>query len=311
MNKPDVLVIGSNMVDLITYIDRMPVEGETIAAPSFEMGCGGKGANQAVAAAKLGSNVSFITMLGSDDFGKMQMDNYKKVGIDTSTIGIGMANSGVAPIFVDPSSDNRIIIVKGANNELTPSVLNQYENNIKAAKIIVLQQEIPLETDYRAIELGNKYGVPVLLNPAPANKDLNIDYARRVDYFAPNETELSALTKMPVDSMAEIEAAAQKMIDLGVKNMIVTLGSKGVLWVNKKHSELIKAMRVKATDTTGAGDSFIGSFAHYIAKDETVDDAIRHANEYAGVTVTRKGTQKSYPFADEFETLKKKLFSTE
>jgi len=311
MAKPDVLVIGSNMVDLITYVDRMPVEGETIAAPSFEMGCGGKGANQAVAAARLGSSVSFVTMLGSDDFGKMQLQNYKNVGIDTSTIGIGKANSGVAPIFVDPTSDNRIIIVKGANNELTPAVLEKYENYIKEAKIIVLQQEIPLETDYRAIELANQYGVPVLLNPAPANKDLDIDYARRVDYFAPNETELSSLTKMPVDTMEQIKKAAQKMIDMGVKNMIVTLGSKGVLWVNKQHSEVIPAMHVKATDTTGAGDSFIGSFAHYVAAGDSVDDAIRHANEYAGVTVTRKGTQKSYPSADEFNVLKEKLFANQ
>ncbi|MTV82836.1 ribokinase [Secundilactobacillus folii] len=311
MAKSDVLVIGSNMVDLITYIDRMPVEGETVAAPNFEMGCGGKGANQAVAAAKLGSKVSFVTMLGNDDFGKMQMQNYKSVGIDTSAIGVGNSNSGVAPIFVDPSSDNRIIIVKGANNELTPSVLDKYENTLKEAKIIVLQQEIPLETNYRAIELANKHDVPVLLNPAPANENLDIDYARRVDYFAPNETELSSLTKLPVENMDQIKLAAQKMVDLGVKNMIVTLGSKGVLWVNESHSELIGAMHVRATDTTGAGDSFIGSFAHYIAAGDAIDEAIRHANEYAGVTVTQKGTQKSYPSAEEFKSLKKKLFSIE
>lgn len=309
MSSNDVLVIGSNMVDLITYVNKMPVEGETVEAPNFEMGCGGKGANQAVAAAKLGSNVGFMTMLGNDDFGTMQMDNYKNVGIDVSMVDVGNVNSGVAPIFVDPSSDNRIIIVQGANGELTPEVLDKYENKIKTAKILVLQQEIPLETNYRAIELANKYDVPVLLNPAPANDLLNIDYVKRVTYFAPNETELSSLTGMPVKNIDQIEAAAKKMISLGVKDMIVTLGSKGVLWVCDNQTKLIPAMRVEATDTTGAGDSFIGAFAHYIATGESPDLAIKHANEYAGITVTRKGTQKSYPTIDELPKLKAQLYS--
>lgn len=308
MSKNDVVVIGSNMVDLITYLKRMPVEGETVEAPSFEMGCGGKGANQAVAAAKLGSKVGFVSMVGDDDFGQMQLNNYKNVGIDVSTVGVGTVNSGVAPIFVDPSSDNRIIIVKGANEELTPAVLDKYEDEIKGAKIVVLQQEIPLKTNYRAIEIANNYDVPVLLNPAPANDQLDINYVKRVDYFAPNETELSSLTGMPVENIDQIEAAAKKMCSMGVKDMIVTLGSKGVLWVTKGETKLIPAMHVAAVDTTGAGDSFIGSFAHYVAEGETSDVAIQHANEYAGVTVTRKGTQKSYPTIAELDDLKKQVF---
>lgn len=307
MNKNDVLVIGSNMIDLITYVDRMPVEGETVEAPNFEMGYGGKGANQAMAAARLGSKVGFISMVGDDDFGTQQLNNYKSNGIDTSTVGVGRKNSGVAPIFVDKSSDNRIIVVKGANNELTPEVLEKFIDIIKNSKIIVLQQEIPLETNYRAIELANDYNVPVLLNPAPANDELDINYVKRVDYFSPNETELSSLTGMTTSNVDEIISAAKKMILLGVKNMLVTLGSKGVLWVNDKQDKIIPAVNVKAVDTTGAGDSFIGSFAHFIASGEDCDLAIKHANEYAGITVTRRGTQKSYPTLSEFNELKKNI----
>lgn len=305
MTKSDVLVIGSNMIDLISYIDRMPVEGETVEAPDFQMGFGGKGANQAVAAARLGSKVSFISMVGNDAFGQQQLDNFKNNHINITGVGVGTKSSGAAPIFVDKSSDNRILIIKGANNELTPEVLDKYADLIKNTKIIVLQQEIPLETNYHAIDLANQYHIPILLNPAPANKDLDINHVTKLDFFSPNETELATLTGMPTNDMDEIKKAAHHMIKLGVKNMLITLGSKGVLWVNESTSQLIKAIKVNAVDTTGAGDSFIGSFAHYYASGDDIPTAIKHANQYAAVTVTRRGTQKSYPTADELSLLVK------
>jgi ribokinase len=305
MTKSDVLVIGSNMIDLISYIDRMPVEGETVGAPDFQMGFGGKGANQAVAAARLGSKVSFISMVGNDAFGQQQLDNFKNNHINITGVGVGTKSSGAAPIFVDKSSDNRILIIKGANNELTPEVLDKYADLIKNTKIIVLQQEIPLETNYHAIDLANQYHIPILLNPAPANKDLDINHVTKVDFFSPNETELATLTGMPTNDMDEIKKAAHHMIKLGVKNMLITLGSKGVLWVNESTSQLIKAIKVNAVDTTGTGDSFIGSFAHYYASGDDIPTAIKHANQYAAVTVTRRGTQKSYPTADELSLLVK------
>lgn len=305
MTKSDVLVIGSNMIDLISYIDRMPVEGETVEAPDFQMGFGGKGANQAVAAARLGSKVSFISMVGNDAFGQQQLDNFKNNHINITGVGVGTKSSGAAPIFVDKSSDNRILIIKGANNELRPEVLDKYADLIKNTKIIVLQQEIPLETNYHAIDLANQYHIPILLNPAPANKDLDINHVTKVDFFSPNETELATLTGMPTNDMDEIKKAAHHMIKLGVKNMLITLGSKGVLWVNESTSQLIKAIEVNAVDTTGAGDSFIGSFAHYYASGDDIPTAIKHANQYAAVTVTRRGTQKSYPTADELSLLVK------
>lgn len=299
MKKSDVLVIGSNMIDLMTYINRMPVAGETVEAEDFSMGFGGKGANQAVAAARLGSQVSFISMVGNDSFGKQQLGNFKAANIDVTGVGVGRKSSGAAPIFVDPTADNRILIVKGANSELTPAVLDEHLDLIRNTKLIVLQQEIPLETNYHAIDLAKQYGVPILLNPAPANSHLDMEHVRRVDFFSPNETELATLTGLPTTSMDEISRAAQRLVDMGVKNVLVTIGSRGVLWVSATTSQLIDAVKVEAVDTTGAGDSFIGSFAHYFAQGETIPQALRHANEYAAITVTRRGTQKSYPAAKE------------
>lgn len=303
MKKSDVLVIGSNMIDLVTYINRMPVAGETVEAEDFSMGFGGKGANQAVAAAHLGSRVSLLSMVGDDNFGQQQLANFKAANIDVTGVGVGHKSSGAAPIFVDPTADNRILIIKGANNELTPAVLDAHLDLIQNTKLIVLQQEIPLETNYHAIDLANQYGVPILLNPAPANRHLDMEHVRRVDFFSPNETELATLTGLPTESMDEISRAAQRLVDMGVKNVLVTIGSRGVLWVSATTSQLIDAVKVDAVDTTGAGDAFIGSFAHYFAQGDTIPQALRHANEYAAITVTRRGTQKSYPTATEVAKL--------
>lgn len=288
-------------MDLITYIDRMPIEGETVEAPDFEMGFGGKGANQAVAAARLGSRVSMITKVGNDAFGQQQLTNFKDNKIDVSGVGIGTKSSGVAPIFVSKSSNNSIIIIKGANNELTPDDLQANIEIIKNAKIIVLENEIPLETNYAAIDLAQEFGIPILLNPAPARKDLDLEYVKKVDYFAPNETELATLTGLPASNLDEIKVAAHDMVSLGVKHMIVTLGSRGVLSVTDQDEQLINALKVDAVDTTGAGDSIIGAFAHYLAEGKNELDALNLANQYAAMTVTRRGTQKSYPNKAEVE----------
>lgn len=300
-----ITVIGSNMMDLTTYIDRMPVLGETFEAKEFEIGFGGKGANQAIAASRLGSDVNLITMVGDDSFGQSQIANYKENGIRTDGVGVGHRSSGVAPIFVDENSDNSILIVKGANLELTPDFLDEKIDLVKDAKLIVLQQEIALETNYHAIDLANQYGVPVLLNPAPANKDLDIDYVAKVDFFTPNETELGAITGLPTGSIEEIKVAGKSLIDKGVKNLLVTLGSQGVFWMSDEAATLVKAVKVDAVDSTGAGDAFTGAFSHFFAEGESVTEAIQHANEYAAVTVTRRGTQKSYPKMADFQELLK------
>ena len=296
----DIAVIGSNMVDLITYMERMPEEGETLEAPEFEMGCGGKGANQAVAAGRLGSDVLMVTKVGNDLFGQNTIENFKKNGIRTEAVETGTKTSGVAPIFVDPNAKNRILIIQGANNELQPETLENYREQIGKAKLIILQLEIPLDTVYKAIEMGGELGIPVLLNPAPANPALDLDYVKKCTYFAPNESELGILTNMPVANLDEIKFAAASLIDKGVKNMIVTMGDKGVLWMTEENELVIEGEKVDAVDTTGAGDSFIGCFAHYLTKGDSVEYSLRKANLYASQAVQKRGTQSSYPDKEEF-----------
>lgn len=297
----DIAVIGSNNVDLISYIRRMPQLGETIEAPDFRLGCGGKGANQAVATARLGSEVLMVTRVGNDIFAENTIENFRANGIDDRFILRTEASSGVAPIFVDEDSNNSIIIVKGANALLSPQDLEDARESISACQLIILQLEISLETVYAAIEMGAKLGIPVLLNPAPAVADLSLERVKTVEFFVPNETELSLLTQMPVGSLEEISQAARVLLDAGMKNVIVTLGSRGVLWVCDEGERLIEASAVNAVDSTGAGDAFIGCFSHMWVKTGDIAQALRLANIYAGDSVTRQGTQTSYAYAADFE----------
>lgn len=297
----DIAVIGSNNVDLITYITRMPVEGETIEAPDFRLGFGGKGSNQAVAAAKLGSEVLMVTCVGNDLFAASTMQNYRDNGIDTRYVQQVEGASGVAPIFVDPGAHNSIIIVKGANNALTPNDLEAAAHDIAQCKLIVLQLEIHLDTVRAAIDLGNRLGVPVLLNPAPATKELELEWAAKCQFFAPNETELALLTDMPVETVDDIRVAAQTLLDAGCGNVIVTMGERGVLWLSAQGDELhIPQVSVDAVDTSGAGDAFIGCFSHCLTSGMNIEDSLRMANTYAAHSVTGHGTQSSYATADEF-----------
>lgn len=298
----DIAVIGSNMVDLISYIDKMPKEGATLEAPDFKIGCGGKGANQAVAAAKMGSKVMMVTKVGDDLFADNTIQNLKNYGIDTEfTIKVENTSSGVAPIFVDQDSKNRILIIKGANQHLLPEDVDYASEKLRNCSLIVLQLEIPLDTIYRAIEFGNEYGIPVILNPAPASKELDFSYVCKCDFFIPNETELEILTGMPVETEEQIKAAAGTLIDKGVKDVIVTMGSRGVMWVTKGEVHIVDSHKVNAIDTTGAGDAFIGCFAHYLAKNGDVLHAIKMATAFAALSVTKCGTQTSYPSVNEVE----------
>lgn len=291
----DVLVIGSNVMDLISYVDRLPHKGETVEAPSFEMGFGGKGANQAVAASRLGARVAMLTCVGNDNFGVETRANFVANHIDISGVLTGHQSNGVAPIFVESNGDNRILIVQGANTELTPEVLLDKINLIKRAKVIVLQQEVPMPTNIKAIHLAKKYNIPIIYNPAPAHK-LPLDVLPAVDYLIPNESELTAITKMPVSTVQETKAAARRLLSFGVANVIVTMGDRGALWITAgQEATLVDGQDVNAIDTTGAGDAFVGAFAHYFARGESLETAIIQANAYAALSVMTRGTQKSYP----------------
>lgn len=291
----DVLVIGSNVMDLISYVDRLPHKGETVEAPSFEMGFGGKGANQAVAASRLGARVAMLTCVGNDSFGVETRANFVANHIDISGVLTGHQSNGVAPIFVESNGDNRILVVQGANTELTPEVLLDKIDLIKRAKVIVLQQEVPMPTNIKAIHLAKKYNIPIIYNPAPAHK-LPLDVLPAVDYLIPNESELTAITKMPVSTVQETKAAARRLLSFGVANVIVTMGDRGALWITAgQEATLVDGQDVNAIDTTGAGDAFVGAFAHYFARGESLETAIIQANAYAALSVMTRGTQKSYP----------------
>lgn len=303
-----IAVIGSNMVDLITYTDIMPKAGETLEAGRFAMGCGGKGANQAVASAKLGAKVTMVSKVGDDAFADNTIANFQSFGIDTKHVSKEPGySSGVAPIFVDSNSQNRILIIKGANSRLFPQDIDEAAEDLKQCRLIVLQLEIPLETVYYAIDFGNQHNIPVLLNPAPASKELDIDYACRCDFFVPNETELEILTGLPVQTEEEIILAAETLLSKGLKNIIVTMGSRGVLWMDGKNCEMIRSHQVDAIDTSGAGDAFIGCFAARFVDSGDIRSALLEANAYAACSVTACGTQTSYPDTTRFTEMRKQF----
>ncbi|WP_426944593.1 ribokinase [Pseudomonas oryzihabitans] len=297
-----IAVIGSNMVDLITYIERLPVQGETLEAPDFALGCGGKGANQAVAAAKLGSEVLMVTKVGDDLFADNTLANFRRFGIDTRHVTRAPGrSSGVAPIFVQPDSHNSILVVKGANAALGPADIQAAEADLRDCALIVLQLEIALETVYAAIDCGQRLGIPVLLNPAPAVADLSAAHLARLDYFVPNETELALVSGLPVADRDSAFAAARVLAGRGIRHVVVTLGAAGALYVGEEGEFSLPGQRVAAIDTTGAGDAFIGCFAHGRVQGLGLREAMQRAVAYSALSVTGRGTQTSYPEAAVFE----------
>ena len=301
MRRPRIAVVGSNMVDLIAYAPRMPIVGETLEAPSFEMGFGGKGANQAVAAAKLGASVVMVSKVGDDMFAEGTVKNLASFGIDTTHVHrVKGRSSGVAPIVVDPSGANAILIIKGANADLSPADVDEAAEALKNCDLILLQLEVPLETVYAAIAFGKANGIKTLLNPAPATPALDLARIVNVDFFVPNETELAILSDMPVDSESEIVAAARSLLDRGLKTIVVTMGGRGALLATPNSLKRIEPVPTAPIDTTGAGDAFVGAFAHFIVTAE-IEQALRLASRYAADSVTRRGTQKAYASLEAFE----------
>jgi ribokinase len=300
---PRIAVVGSNMTDLVTYITRMPARGETLEAPRFEIGPGGKGANQAVAAARLGSEVLMVSMVGDDVFGRDTLANFAAQRINARHVGVAPGvSSGVAPIFVEPSGENSILIIKGANNLLTPERVDAVAADLLACDLLLLQLEIPLATIYHTIALATAHGKRVILNPAPATRELDLPKLRDVAFFTPNRGELSLLTGMPTESLEQIEAASRKLLEGGIRTVIATLGHEGVLLVMPDAATHVPTVAVTPVDTTGAGDAFIGSFAHFLAAGHDVPQALHWAVRYAAHSVTGRGTQKSYGDMAAFRT---------
>jgi ribokinase len=296
--RPRIAVVGSANVDLTTFSDQFPKPGETIFGQKFDLGFGGKGANQAVAAKLCGSDVFMVARVGDDLFGPSTIENFKKLGIDATHVRqVAGVSSGVAPIFVDPSGQNRIIVVKGANDQLKPTDVDTAADTLKSADCIVLQFEIPLETVYYTIKFARTHGIRCILNPAPA-QPIDLKAIADLDYFVPNEHEAAAISGMPVNNLDDAKRCATKLLASGIRRVIITLGANGsLLAANEAGSEAmyhVPPFPVKAIDSTGAGDAFIGSFATFLGEGLSEPEAVKRANLYAGLSTTGVGTQKSF-----------------
>ncbi|MGA8488871.1 MAG: ribokinase [Terriglobales bacterium] len=289
-----IAVIGSANIDLTTFSDRFPKAGETIFGQKFDLGFGGKGANQAVAAKLCGADVFMVARVGSDLFGPATIENFKKLGIDTTHVKqIEGASSGVAPIFVEPNGQNRIFVVKGANDLLRPADVDAASDLLKTVDCMVLQFEIPLETVYHSVAFARRNGIPCIVNPAPA-QPVDLSALAGLDYFIPNESEAETITGIPVRNLDDAKRCAGKLLAGGVKRVILTLGANGSLLASREEMEHVPAFRLNAIDSTGAGDAFIGSFAVFLAEGLPEREAVRRANLYAGLSTTGVGTQKSF-----------------
>ena len=292
--RPRIAVIGSANIDLTTFSDRFPKAGETIFGQKFDLGFGGKGANQAVAARLCGAEVFIVARVGSDLFGPATIENFKKLGIDTTHVKqIEGTSSGVAPIFVEPNGQNRILVVKGANDLLKPADVDAASDLLKTVDCIVLQFEIPLETIYYSVAFARENRIRCIVNPAPA-QPVDLGALAGLDYFVPNESEAETITGMPVRSVDDAKKCAEKLLAGGIKRVILTLGANGSLLAGRENMEHVPAFSVKSIDSTGAGDAFIGSFAVFLGEGLAEREAVCRANLYAGMSTTGVGTQKSF-----------------
>ena len=292
--RPRIAVIGSANIDLTTFSDRFPKAGETIFGQKFDLGFGGKGANQAVASRLCGADVFMVARVGSDLFGPATIENFKTLGIDATQVKqIEGVSSGVAPIFVEPGGQNRILVVKGANDLLKPTDVDAASDLLKTVDCIVLQFEIPLETVYYSVAFASKNGIRCIVNPAPA-QPVDLNALAGLDYFVPNESEAETITGIPVHNLEDAKKCAERLLGGGVKRVILTLGANGSLLAGGESMEHIPAFSVTSTDSTGAGDAFIGSFAVFLGEGLPEREAVRRANLYAALSTTGVGTQKSF-----------------
>jgi ribokinase len=298
-----VTVVGSLNMDLVACAPRIPKPGETIIGGGFHTVPGGKGANQAVAVARLGAEVSMIGRVGRDAFANPLLENLAAAGVDhTFVTRDSEAVTGVALIVVDDAGQNSIVVVSGANRRLSPADVDAAEVTIAAADALLLQLESPLETVTRAAEVARIHGVTVILNPAPA-RPLPGALLSLVDVLVPNESETALLTGLPVGNRAEAESAAEALRDIGVGTVILTLGDRGALLAQERGAELFPAFDVTPMDTTAAGDAFVGGFAVALAEDKSLAEAVRWGNAGGALATTKLGAQPSLPTRQAVEAL--------
>lgn len=295
-----IVVVGACMIDLISYVPRFPQMGETLHGTEFRMGYGGKGANQAIMAAKLGSKVFMVSKVGDESFGAGTLENFKKNGVSIDFVYKSKEEfSGVAPIFVTPKGENSIVIVSGSNNELTSMEIERASVEIKQSSYLICQLEIEVELSLIALRLAKKLGVLTILNPAPARSSLPEEIYKLTDIFCPNESEAELLTGKKINSMIDIEEMAEQFVITGAKSVIITLGENGCYVLSKGVGKHLLANKVSVVDSTGAGDAFVGALAHYLDLGMDIFESAQRASAVATISVQGKGTQSSFPGRDQ------------
>jgi ribokinase len=296
-----VVVIGSINTDMVVKMPRIPLPGETIIGGDFVMTRGGKGANQAVAAARLGADVTFVGRVGEDVFGERAVSSMRTAGVDTSCVTVDYGTpSGVALIFVGGDGQNSIAVAPGANSRLAPEHVDAARAAIKRADVVVLQLEMPMETVERAVEVADEVGALVVLNPAPAAQ-IPERILRLVDVLTPNEFEAATMLGRAIDNRYTPAFAARDLLAMGVQSVVLTLGSEGAVCATEVRTQEIPGKRVRAVDATGAGDCFTGALACAIGEGKELSVAVHFANAAAAVSVTRMGAQASMPTREEVE----------
>lgn len=291
-----VVVVGSLNMDLVARAERLPRGGETLAGDSFFTAPGGKGANQAVAAARLGASVAMIGNVGDDAYGQQLRQALQDEGVDCQAVAICEGvSSGLALIVVDAASQNAIVIIAGGNGQLTAESVERFDALLQQAEVVVCQLEVPPATVAWTLARGRELGKTVILNPAPASGQLPTDWFAHIDYLIPNESEAEALTGLPVTDLDSARRAAERLREWGAGKVIVTLGAQGALFVSAAGDRHFPANRVNAVDTTAAGDTFVGGFAAGLACGLEEGEAIVRGQRAAALSVTRVGAQPSIP----------------
>ena len=300
-SRRQILVVGSSNTDMVIKAAHLPRPGETILGGTFFMNPGGKGANQAVAIARLGGSVTFICKTGSDIYGHQSQQLFEEEGINTSYVFSDSGNpSGVALITVDEKAENCIVVASGANANLLPSDLAKAEEAIEQADLILMQLEVPMETVCFVADIAWQKGKKVILNPAPAHP-LPADLLRHLYLITPNETEAEMITGVKITDESSAGEAARLLSEMGVQHVIITLGSKGALIYSDGKAEMVPALKVEAVDTTAAGDVFNGALTVALSEGRSLKEAARFACKASAISVTRVGAQSSAPYRNEVD----------
>jgi ribokinase len=304
MKTPNIVVVGSLNMDLVTTTQRRPAPGETLIGDSFAMFVGGKGLNQAIAAARQQTNVTMVGRVGGDDFGTRLRETLQREGInDQYVLTDESVSSGIATIVIDGDGDNNIIVVSGANGQLSPADIEAATPAIQSADLLMLQLEVPLESVLRAAQIARAAGVRVMLNPAPA-RELPDDLLKLVDIITPNETETALLTGIQIDNDQAADQAADALLDRGAAAAVLTLGARGALLADAQQHLRIPGYQVKVVDTTAAGDAFCAGLVAELGRGASLSDAIRHANATGALATTKLGAEPAMPQLNDVLALK-------